>query len=82
MDKLVLIKSTKHQTPKISVGAVEFGAVGKIAVPEVPKGGSGGERSQIWGLMSLIDAHPWFQKPLIPSLERKIFLLLDPSRAV
>lgn len=30
----------------------------------------------------MIDAHPWFQKLLIPSLNRKIFLLLDPSRAV
>lgn len=74
VDRLVL--STEHQTPKISVGAAEFGTVGKAAAPEVPKGGSDGERSQIWGLMSLIDAHPWFQKPLIPSLERKIFLLL------
>lgn len=39
------------KTPKTSVGALDFRAVGKIAAPEVPKGGSDGEGSQIWGLM-------------------------------
>lgn len=48
----------------------------------MPKGASDGERSQIWGLMSMIDAHPSLQKPLMLSLKRRIFLLLDPSRAV